>query len=119
MAEATITTIDEYIAQFPADLQARLQAVREAIRAAAPAAVEKISWQMPTFYQDGNLIHFAAGKKHIGIYPGSEGIEAFAGEFEQLGLRYSKGAVQFPLDQPTNFDLLTRLVTWLVAKREK
>ena len=115
MAESTITTIDEYIAQYPEATRERLQAVRAAIRAAAPAASEKISWQMPTFYLNGNLIHFAINKRHIGIYPGPEAIAAFAAEFEKLGLHYSKGAVQFPLDQPTPFELLARIVAFCLA----
>ena len=70
----TVTTIDEYIAQFPEDVQEKLQKVRATIRAAAPGAQEKISYQMPTFYLRGNLVHFAAFKQHIGFFPTASGI---------------------------------------------
>jgi uncharacterized protein YdhG (YjbR/CyaY superfamily) len=101
--------IDDYIAGFPAEIRERLQAVCSAIRAVLPDAQEKISYQMPTFYQRGNIIHFAAAKAHIGIYPAASGIAAFATEFDRLGLRYSKGAVQLPNNQPLPLDLVTRL----------
>jgi uncharacterized protein YdhG (YjbR/CyaY superfamily) len=101
--------IDDYIAGYPAEVRDRLQAVRAAIRAVLPDAQEKLSYRMPTFYQDGNLIHFAAAKAHIGVYPAASGIAAFAPEFDELGLHYSKGAVQLPNDQPLPLDLIARL----------
>ena len=70
-------TIDEYIAAFPPDVQAILEQIRQTIRSAAPAAEETISYQMPTFTLKGNLVHFAAFKKHIGFYPVPTGIEEF------------------------------------------
>jgi uncharacterized protein YdhG (YjbR/CyaY superfamily) len=79
MAETTKPgTIDEYIALYPPEIQKRLILFREAIRKAAPKAVEKTSWAMPTFWQKENLIFFAAQKKHIGLYPGAEGVAVFA-----------------------------------------
>ncbi|HNR47469.1 MAG TPA: DUF1801 domain-containing protein, partial [Anaerolineaceae bacterium] len=69
-------TIDEYIARFPDDIQTILVELRAAIRAAAPEAEEKISYQMPTFAFNGNLVHFAVHKNHIGFYPAPSGIEA-------------------------------------------
>ncbi|HKT40587.1 MAG TPA: DUF1801 domain-containing protein, partial [Ktedonobacterales bacterium] len=69
-------TIDEYIAAFPEDVQALLQALRTTIHAAAPDAVERISYNMPAFAQEGNLVYFAALKNHIGLYPTSSGIAA-------------------------------------------
>lgn len=110
-------SIDEYIALYPSDVQLKLQELRQVIHDAAPEATEKISWQMPTFYLHGNLIHFAAYKKHIGLYPGDEGIEAFAGEFADF--KRSKGAVQFPLDKPLPADLIRRIVVFRVAANLK
>ena len=78
MDQQKYSTIDEYIALFPDDIQRILKKVREPIRREAPLAQEKISYQMPTFYQQKNLIHFAAMKHHIGLYPGAEAVEAFA-----------------------------------------
>ena len=73
-------SIDEYIATFPKDIQKILQELRATIKAAAPDSEEKISYQMPTFFLNGNLVHFAAFKKHIGFYPTPSGIEAFQKE---------------------------------------
>ena len=83
----TITTVDQYIAQFPPERQEILQKVRAAIRAGAPQATEKITWQMPTYWQGENLVHFANGKHHIGFYPAPEAIVAFAGKLAE----YNKG----------------------------
>src|SRR5881227_493463 len=92
------SSIDEYIASFPEDIQALLQAVRATIKAAAPEAEERISYQMPTVALNGNLVHFAALKNHIGFYPTSSGIEAFKDELSVY--EGTKGAVRFPIDQP-------------------
>jgi uncharacterized protein YdhG (YjbR/CyaY superfamily) len=107
-------SIDEYIATFPPDIQARLQAVRATIRAAAPDAQERISYQMPTFWLNGNLVHFAALKNHIGFYPTPSGIEAFQAETSMY--KSTKGALQFPLDQPLPLDLIRRIVEFRVAE---
>ena len=105
-----IETIDAYIAGQPAEVQPLLQAVREAIRAAAPHAIEKISWRMPTFWQGENIIHFAAFKKHIGIFPGGEAVGAFA---ERLaGYKTSKGTIQCPLNKPIDYELIADIVRW-------
>lgn len=111
---AGFNSIDEYIAAFPPEIQKLLQEVRATVRAAAPQAAEKISYQMPTFFLEGNLVHFAAFKHHIGFYPAPTGIAAFAGELSQY--KGSKGAVQFPLDQPLPLDLITRIVKYRVAE---
>jgi uncharacterized protein YdhG (YjbR/CyaY superfamily) len=108
------TTIDEYIAAFPEDIQRKLHELRAAIRAAAPQAREKISYQLPTFDLNDNLVHFAAFKNHIGFYPAPSGIAAFAQELS--GYKSSKGAVQFPLDQPLPLDLVRRIVEFRVAE---
>jgi uncharacterized protein YdhG (YjbR/CyaY superfamily) len=105
-------TIDEYIATFPAVIQAKLKEVRAVIKAAAPEASEKISYQMPTFYLFGNLVHFAAFKNHIGFYPAPRGIEEFQKELSVY--KGAKGSVQFPLDQPMPLDLISRIVKFRV-----
>ena len=112
--KAVATTIDEYIAMFPEDIQAVLQEIRATIKAAAPEAVEKISYQMPTFAQNGNLVHFAAFTKHIGFYPVPTGIEAFKAELAVY--KQGKGSVQFPLDQPMPLDLISRIVQFRVQE---
>jgi len=88
-------SIDEYIRSFPEDIQKLLNEVRTVIKATAPDAIEKIRYQIPTFYLNGNLVHFAAFKNHIGFYPTSSGISAFRDELK--GYKSSKGSVQFPL----------------------
>jgi uncharacterized protein YdhG (YjbR/CyaY superfamily) len=121
----TIQSIDEYIAGCPAALQPLLQQLRQTIQAAAPDATEKISYAMPTFYLGVNLVHFALAKQHIGFYPSPSGITAFAEELTPYV--WSKGAVQFPLDQPLPLDLITRMVQfraeenrqWAAAKAAK
>jgi uncharacterized protein YdhG (YjbR/CyaY superfamily) len=108
------TTIDEYMAGFPPDVQEILEKIRLTIRAAAPDAQETISYQMPTFTLQGNLVHFAAFKKHIGFYPVPTGIEAFKDELSVY--QGGKGSVQFPLDQPIPYDLISRIVTFRVQE---
>lgn len=107
-------SIDEYIATFPEATQKILQEVRETVHAAAPEATEKISYQMPTFYLNGNLVHFAAFKKHLGFYPAPRGIEAFKDELAAYA--GAKGSVQFPLDQPMPLDLISRIVKFRAAE---
>ena len=106
--------IDEYIAAFPEAVQKLLMEMRATIRAAAPEAEEKISYQMPTFYLKGNLVHFAAYKNHIGFYPTSSGIAAF--EQRLSAYKSSKGAVQFPLDQPIPYELVAEIVRFRVQE---
>jgi uncharacterized protein YdhG (YjbR/CyaY superfamily) len=108
----TLDNIDEYIANFPADIQEILQELRATIKAAAPEAEEAISYQMPTFKLKGNLVHFAAYKNHIGFYPVPRGIEAFQEELSAY--KGSKGTVQFPLDRPLPLDLISRIVRFRV-----
>lgn len=111
------SSIDEYIAAQPEDVRPMLQSIRETIHAAAPEATEKISWQMPTFWQGENLIHFAAFKKHIGLYPGGKATTEFA---ERLaGYKTSKGAIQLPLGKPINYELITDIVRWRVNRQAK
>lgn len=107
--------IDQYIANFPAATQKLLQQVRETIHLAVPDAKEVISYGMPAFKQKGILVYFAGYAKHIGFYPTGSGIEAFKDEF--VNYKWSKGAVQFPLDQPMPLDLITR-ITKFKAERD-
>ena len=114
-------TIDEYIKTFPEDVQIILEKIRQTIRKAAPEAVEAISYQMPTFKLNGNLVHFAAFKDHIGFYPIPSGIEAFKEELSPY-IR-GKGTVQFPLDKPIPYELVEKIVIFRVkenlAKKKK
>jgi uncharacterized protein YdhG (YjbR/CyaY superfamily) len=108
------TTIDEYIAGFPPDVQEILQKIRATIRKAAPQAEEAIKYQMPTFVLHGNLVHFAAFKNHIGFYPVPTGIEAFKKEL--AAYEGGKGSVQFPLDQPIPHGLISKIVKFRVKE---
>jgi len=105
-------TIDKYIAGQDEAIRPLLVRVRECIRAAAPGATEKIAWSMPTFWQGENLIHFAASKKHLGIYPGDLTNLPFAEKLAQY--RTTKGAIQFPYDKPVDFDLINEITRWRV-----
>ncbi len=114
--ENDIKTIDEYIMQFPADKAQILMKIRDVISKAAPKSKEKISYGMPTFFLNGNLVHFAAHKNHIGFYPAPSGIEKFK---EQLyGYKSSKGAVQFPYDKPIPYDLISEIVKFRVSEQQ-
>jgi uncharacterized protein YdhG (YjbR/CyaY superfamily) len=108
------TTIDDYIAAYPEDIQARLRAMRETIRAAAPAAQEKISYGMPTFVYNGALVYFGVSKNHIGFYPTPNGIEAFQEELAPY--KSGKGSAQFPHDQPLPLDLVTKITQYRMAE---
>lgn len=108
------STISDYIAGFPQEVQAMLEKLRQTIRDAAPDATEKISYQMPTYYLNGNLVHFAAYANHIGFYPTPSAIVAFEAELKQY--KTSKGAIQFPLDTPLPLALITKIVKYRVAE---
>ena len=104
-------SIDEYISSQPEEKQQHLLSVRQAIAAMLPDAEERISYSMPTFWKRHNLIHFAAMKNHLGIYPGDGGVNAFKDEIEERGLKYSKGAIQFPYDK-VDLELIGRIAEW-------
>lgn len=109
-----IMTIDEYILQYPEDIQVKLQELRRVIRSEAIDAKEKMSYMMPTFDLYGNLVHFAVHKNHIGFYPGDTGILKYK---ELLNVyKHSKGAVQFPLNQPLPLDLISEIVRFRVQE---
>lgn len=108
------TSIDEYISQFSEELQVLLQQMRETIAKAAPEAEECINYGMPTFRFNGNLVHFAGFKNHIGFYPAPSGISNFAQELSPY--KSSKGAVQFPLDQPLPLNLVAEITRFRVEE---
>jgi uncharacterized protein YdhG (YjbR/CyaY superfamily) len=112
--ETTARDIDEYIARFPPEVQEILEQIRATIREAAPEAEETISYQMPTFRLQGNLVHFAAHQKHIGFYPTPSGIERFQNELS--GHEVSKGTIRFPLDRPVPYDLVLKIVAFRVQE---
>jgi uncharacterized protein YdhG (YjbR/CyaY superfamily) len=107
-------TIDEYISAFPPNVQSLLQKVRETIRKAAPGAQETISYQMPTFILRGILVHFAGYKNHIGFYPTPSGISNFKEELSAY--KSAKASVQFPLDKPIPYGVISKIVKFRVAE---
>jgi len=118
-------TIDSYIGGFPPAIAGLLEKMRETIAKAAPDATERISYRMPTFWYEGNLVHFAAFKDHIGFFPTPSGVAQFEAELAPYST--SKGTVRFPLDEPIPFDLVARItrfrleenVARAAAKRKK
>ncbi|EMF82392.1 PF08818 domain protein [Leptospira weilii serovar Topaz str. LT2116] len=108
--------VDDYISRFPENIQKILEELRFVIRKSAPEAEEKISYQIPAFVFHGNLVYFAAYKKHIGFYPTSSGIRAFQSELTKY--KTSKGAVQFPIDRPLPLRLIAKIVKYR-AKENK
>ena len=104
--------IDQYIAGFPEHVRTLLQQIRKTIRNAAPGAEEAIKYAIPTFVLNGNLVHFAAFKNHIGLYPAPRALEVFKKELS--GYKGAKGSVQFPLDQPMPLELIERIVKYRV-----
>ncbi|HBW37340.1 iron chaperone [Desulfosporosinus sp. BICA1-9] len=105
------------ILKFPPEIQEILNALRKVIKESAPDAKEKISYQMPTFELHGNLVHFAAFKNHIGFYPAPSGIEAFKQDLSEY--KGAKGSVQFPIDKPLPYPLISRIVKFRVAENIK
>lgn len=104
------STIEEYIMQQPEQAQPFLCQVNQTIKSALPDAIGKISWSMPTYWKKRNLIHFAAFKKHIGLYPGPEAVEAFADKLKEY--KTSKGTIQFPFDKPLPLELIKEIARW-------
>ena len=111
----TPDVIEEYIAGQADEIRPILEKVRAVIREVAPNATEKIAWQMPTFWQGKNLIHYYAQKKHLGIYPGA--LENLSPELlERLkGYKTTKGAIQFPYHQPIDYELIADIARWRVS----
>ena len=109
--------MDEYIGTYPKNVQDILQKLRQTIRKAAPKAEEAISYQIPTFKLNGNLVHFAAFKNHIGFYPTPSAIKAFKKELSPY--KGAKGSVQFPIDKPVPYDLVREIVIFRVKENLK
>jgi uncharacterized protein YdhG (YjbR/CyaY superfamily) len=109
--------IDDYISSFPAETQKLLEQVRKEIRKAAPDAKETISYGIPTFTLNGNLVQYAAFKNHIGFYPAPSGISAFREDLSAY--ENAKGSVKFPNDKPVPFDLIRKIVLFRVGENIK
>jgi uncharacterized protein YdhG (YjbR/CyaY superfamily) len=107
-------TIDDYIAHFPPEVQEILSRIRVTIAQAAPEAKEAISYQMPTFALNGNLVHFAGYKNHVGLYPTPSGTAAFQQEIAEY--KTGKGSIQFPLGKPIPYDLIAKIVKFRVEE---
>jgi len=112
---AQITTIDEYIALFPPAVQEKLQLLRRIIREAVPEAEETIKYRMPTFVFHGNLVYFAAWKKHIGLYPITSAMEASLPELAAYALS-GRGTIKLPLNQPLPVSLIRNIVACRVKE---
>lgn len=102
--------IEEYISAQEEYAQPYLQEIRETIREALPEAEERISWSMPTFWKQHNIIHFAGFKKHIGLYPGPEAVMEFAEKLQEY--KTSKGTIQFPYSKPLPLSLIAEIAGW-------
>lgn len=111
------STIDEYLAQFPPDVRTIMNKLMSVIKETAPQAQERISYGMPGFYFKGMLVWFGGHNNYIGFYPTGEGVEAFKGELGRY--KISKGAIQFPLDQPIPYDLVRKIVKYRVEQNLK
>jgi uncharacterized protein YdhG (YjbR/CyaY superfamily) len=111
------SSIDEYIRSFPEHIQKKLKEIRKAIRGEVPEAQEKISYQIPTFCLNGNLVCFAGYETHIGFYPGANGIDAFKTELATY--KTGKGSVQFPIEKPLPIGLIKKIVKFRVKENMK
>ncbi len=115
--KSTFHNIDEYINTFPTDVQTILRELHRVIKETAPEAEEKISYQMPTFTLQGNLVHYAAYEHHIGFYPAPSGITAFADDL--AGYKSGKGSIQFPLAEPLPLELISKIVRFRLVENLK
>lgn len=106
--------IDEYIGSFPKDVRKILIKVRETIKKAAPNATEAISYGIPTFKLNGNLVHFGGYKEHIGFYPAPQGINQFKNELAKY--QSGKGTIKFPISDPIPYNLITKVVKFRVEQ---
>ena len=103
-------TVEDYIAAQPEEIREYLKKIREVLLAALPEAQERISWSMPTFWREHNIIQFAGFKKHVGLYPGPEAVEAFSGRLKEY--KTSKGAIQLPYGRPVPAELISDIARW-------
>ena len=105
-------TVEEYILMQDDKIRSQLQNVRQTLINRLPGAAEKISWSMPTYWKGHNIIHFAAQKKHIGLYPGPEAVEHFSEKLDQAGLKYSKGSIRIPYSEDLPLELIAEIADW-------
>lgn len=110
-------TIEEYILSQPEEVRSYLHQVNDAIKDSIPDAKQKISWSMPTYWKGRSLIQFAAFKRHVGLYPGPEAVEAFAGRLADY--KTSKGAIQLPYSKPLPLELIGEIAAWCGANSQK
>ena len=108
--------IDEFIANFPPDIQKILKEFRKVIHEEAPEAKEKIAYGIPTFTFHGNLVHFSAYEKHIGLYPTSSPIRVFANELKKY--ETAKGTIRFPIDKPLPWHLIRKIIRFRVEENK-
>lgn len=104
--------MDEYILAQDENVREYLQRIRSALKSALPDTVEKISWSMPTYWNGHNIIHFAASKKHIGLYPGPEAVAHFAEKLDQAGCMTSKGTIRIPWSEHLPLELIAEIAAW-------
>lgn len=116
-AQPDYHTIDEYIARYDPEIQERMKKLRALILACSPKITEKISWGMATFVLNGNLVHFAGEKNHLGFHPAPSAIEAFPDRLKDY--KTSKGTVQFPYNKPMPYDLIQEMVEFRVQEQKK
>ena len=112
-----LETIDEYIAEYPAELQGIMQELREFRKKCSPEATERISWGMPTFYLQGNLVHFAMNKGYIGLYPGESGVSVFIDDLADYTT--TKGSIHLPLNKTMPYDLIKRIVEYRIGENKR
>ena len=108
-------TVDEYIGGFPSDVQTILKRIRSTIRKAAPKAEERISYGIVGYFQNGTLIFFAGFKNHVSVYPAPRAEPEFKKELADY--KGGKGTVQFPLNEPIPYDLITRIVKFRLSQQ--
>ena len=111
-------TVEEYIFAQDEDLRGLLQNVRKVLIDSLPGTTEKISWSMPTYWKGCNIIHFAAQKKHIGLYPGPEAVVFFSEKLDQAGLKYSKGSIQIPYSGELPLALIAEIARWCMENAQ-
>ena len=113
-----MSVIDDYLAEHTGPHRQLMDELRALVTDLAPGATEALAWGMPTWKLNGNLIHVAAAKHHVGLYPGADGVAFVSEELAERGFRFSKGTIQLPVDRPIPVDLVERLVTFRVAQQE-
>lgn len=109
-------TVDEYILSQPEAIQKYLTEMRKVLKEALPEAEEKIAWGMPTYWQGHNLIHFAASKNHIGLYPGKTAVQVFSDQLKDFSIH--QGTIRLPYDQPLPLALIAKIARWCYETRE-